>query len=136
MALTHEEIDNLSIDGLRQILSNTAFEHAIHPRNRGSLEEADAHGLVAGPCGDTIEMWMKSRNGIVTDATFDTGGCRPSIAAASMATELARGKSLAEAASISQQTILRALGGFPEEAQHCALLATDTLKETLQQLIS
>jgi nitrogen fixation NifU-like protein len=52
-----------------------------------------------------------------------------------MATELARGKSTGQALVISQQDVLDALGGLPEESQHCALLAINTLKEAIKDYI-
>ncbi len=105
-----------------------ALERFDHPRNRGPLSDAAGHSRITGPCGDTMEMWIRSDNGRITQATFETDGCGPSIASGSMATELAIGKSLIEAARIQQQDILVALGGLTEESKHCALLAADTLK--------
>jgi len=61
-----------------------------------------------------------------------TDGCASSIAAGSMATELAQGKKIEEAAEISQQMILDALDGLPEESLHCGLLASNTLKEAIK----
>ena len=61
-----------------------------------------------------------------------TDGCASSIASGSMATELAEGKKIEESAKISQQMILDALDGLPEESVHCALLASNTLKEAIR----
>jgi ATP-binding protein involved in chromosome partitioning len=105
-----------------------AIERFDHPRNRGRLRDATGHARITGPCGDTMEVWIKSADGSVAQATFDTDGCGPSIASGSMATELAIGRSLTEAARIRQQDILEALGGLTEESKHCALLAANTLK--------
>jgi len=52
-----------------------------------------------------------------------------------MVTEMAKGKSLAEAQRISQEKVLNALGGLPEESQHCALLAADTLKAAIRDYL-
>jgi nitrogen fixation NifU-like protein len=64
-----------------------------------------------------------------------TDGCASSIAAGSMATELAQGKKIGEATEISQQMILEALKGLPEESVHCALLASNTLKEAIKNYL-
>jgi nitrogen fixation NifU-like protein len=63
---------------------------------------------------------------------FTTDGCASSIAAGSMATELAQGSKLEKAAQINQQMILEGLGGLPEDSIHCALLASSTLKEAIK----
>jgi nitrogen fixation NifU-like protein len=49
-----------------------------------------------------------------------------------MATELASGRRVEEAGKINQQMILDALDGLPEESVHCALLASNTLKEAVK----
>jgi NifU-like protein involved in Fe-S cluster formation len=53
-----------------------------------------------------------------------------------MMTELAKGKSITVAIRICQQDILKALGGLPEESQHCALLAASTLKAAIRDCIA
>lgn len=58
-----------------------------------------------------------------------TDGCVTTIAAGSMVTEMAKGKPVDEAIQIGQQDILESLDGLPEESRHCALLASNTLKE-------
>jgi len=105
-----------------------AIERFDHPRNRGALRDATGHARITGPCGDTMEIWIKSQDGRITEATFDTDGCGPTIASGSMATELAIGKGLTEAAQIRQEDIIEALGGLTEASRHCALLAANTLK--------
>jgi nitrogen fixation NifU-like protein len=53
-----------------------------------------------------------------------------------MATELAKGKRVAEAFRISQQDVLEALGGLPDDSVHCALLAANTLKEAMKDYLA
>jgi len=109
-----------------------AIERFDHPRNRGALSGASGHARITGPCGDTMEIWIKNDDGRIVQATFETDGCGPSIASGSMATELAVGKSLMEAAQIRQQDIIDALGGLTEESRHCALLAANTLRAAVE----
>jgi len=111
--------------------SKTAIDHAMQPRNVGVLPGADGYAEILGPCGDTMEIWISVNNGIIEEATFMTDGCGTSIAAGSMATEMIKGKALEDALQIGQQDILDALDGLPEESQHCALLAANTLKEAI-----
>ena len=82
-----------------------------------------------------MEMYLTVRGDRVIDANFWTDGCGTSIASGSMTTELAKGKSLAEARSITKDVILSSLGGLPEESEHCALLAADTLREAIKDYI-
>lgn len=120
---------------MRKIYSETVIEHSMEPRNLGELDEADGFARVTGPCGDTMSIWMKVNGDKVTDTGFLTDGCGTTIASGSMVTEMAKGKSVAEAMKIGQQEVLAALGGLPEESEHCALLAADTLKEALKDYL-
>jgi nitrogen fixation NifU-like protein len=79
-----------------------------------------------------MEIWLGVREDVIKEATFWTDGCGTTIAAGSMVTELAKGKTIREAMRITQKEVLEALGGLPEESQHCALLASDTLKEAVK----
>ena len=115
--------------------SATVIDHAQNPRNTGSIYDADGLAVVTGPCGDTMEIWLKVSDSIVHRATFWTDGCGTTIAAGSMITELAEGKTVAEAFKITQQQVLTALGGLPEESSHCALLAANTLKEAVKDYL-
>ena len=108
--------------------SLTALDHADKPRNRGIPPRFDAHARITGPCGDTMEIWLTIGNGRVEKAWFDTDGCRSSLACGSMATCLAEGKSIDACAAITQRTILNFLEGVPEQGEHCALLAANTLR--------
>jgi len=78
-----------------------------------------------------MEIWLRVRNDSIVEASFMTDGCGTSIAAGSMVTELTKGKNATQALKVSQQDVLSALGGLPEESQHCALLAANTLKEAI-----
>ena len=113
-------------------VSSQALERFEQPRNYGSLESFNGHVRVTGPCGDTMEFWLQAREGRIAEASFTTDGCGPSRATGSIATELAIGKPPTEAAQIGQADILSALGGLPEESEHCALLASNTLKAAIE----
>jgi Mrp family chromosome partitioning ATPase len=108
-------------------LSQTAREHAQHPRNLGPLSNADGHARITGPCGDTMEFWVTVADGKITKASFTTDGCGPSLACGSITTVLAKGRPVEGAACLRQEDIVAALGDLPEEHWHCALLAANTL---------
>jgi nitrogen fixation NifU-like protein len=79
-----------------------------------------------------MQISFKVKDHNISKIRFMTDGCASSIASGSMATELAQGKKIEEVSKISQQMILDALDGLPEESVHCALLASNTLKEAIK----
>jgi len=131
-----DKFEELIKPEMRKIYSETVIEHSRNPRNVGDLENADGFACVTGPCGDTMEIWLKVKYGTITDASFMTDGCGTTIASGSIVTRLAKGKSAGEAQKIDQQDVLAALGGLPEESRHCALLAANTLKEAIKDYLA
>jgi len=83
-----------------------------------------------------MEIFLEIARDRITKATFMTDGCGPTLAAGSMATQLAIGKPLHDAAKITQDAILKALGGLPDESKHCALLAANTLAKAIAEYLS
>jgi len=136
MTSSWEQFQELIKAEMRKIYSEIAIDHSMNPRNLGGMEDADGLAKVTGPCGDTMEIWLEVKNGTIADAAFMTNGCGTSIASGSMVTELAKGRSIAEAQRIMQQDVLNALGGLPEESVHCALLAADTLKAAIRDYLA
>ena len=132
MASAYEELEKLIQEEMRKVYTEITIDHALNPQNMGSMEGADGFGRITGPCGDTMEIWIRVKDGTVIAANFLTDGCAATIAAGSMVTGLTRGKGVSQALKISQQDVLDALGGLPEDNEHCALLAANTLKEALK----
>ena len=95
------------------------------------MEETNAFGIVTGPCGDTMAILLKVEDNEIAEISLTTDGCMTSLAAGSMTTEMAKGKTLIDAQQISQQDVLDALDGLPKESEHCALLAVNTLREAI-----
>jgi nitrogen fixation NifU-like protein len=126
-----KQLEESVMEDMRKVYSEKTIDHFLNPRNLDGIQAPDGLGEVTGSCGDTMKIYLRVNNGRVTNATFWTDGCGPSIASGSMVTELVKGKSVAEAQRISQEDILNALGGLPEESLHCALLAANTLKEAI-----
>ena len=120
------------LEQIRQEYSQAVIERWQNPRNLGRMEKPDAYGRVTGSCGDTIETFLKVEDDIITECTFTTDGCGATVACASMATELAAGKSFTHAlAKVSADEILKQLGGLPEGNVHCAQLASESLRHAL-----
>jgi len=111
-------------------------EAAKNPKNLGEMENADAVGTVGrSDCGDMLRMWVKFKeeNGrkVIDRATFQTFGCQTAIAVASIATEMIRGKTSAEALAMSGEQLSSPLGPLPPMKIHCAQLVEDALKSAL-----
>jgi len=109
------------------------FERWCNPLYMRPMENPDGYARITGPCGDTMEIFLRLKKGKVSEASFQTDGCGPSIVCGSLAAELALGKKPDEIREITNETILEALGGLPEESQHCALLAANTLREAIDR---
>lgn len=128
--------ENNITDDMLNTYTDTVIDHAMNPRNAGSIPNADGFACVTGPCGDTMEIWLSIRDGRIRNATFWTDGCGTSIAAGSMATEMAKGKGISKGFQITQDDILNGLDGLPVESAHCALLAANTLREAIRDYIA
>lgn len=131
-----KELEQSVMEDMRRVYTEKTIDHFLNPRNLGEIQAPDGFGSVTGPCGDTLEICLKVSNGRIMNATFWTDGCGPSIASGSMVTEMVKGKSLVEARRITQDDVLNALGGLPEENLHCALLAANTLKEAIRDYLA
>ena len=131
-----ETFEELVKAEMRKVFSETAVDHAMNPRNVGRMEGAHGFARVTGPCGDTMEIWLRVKNDNIIEATFMTDGCGTTIAAGSMITELAKGKNVLQALKISQQDVLSALDGLPEDSEHCAPLATNTLTAAVKDYLA
>ena len=120
------------IDDMRKVYSEKVIELFLHPKNVGEIKDAEGYGKFTGPCGDTMEIYLKIKDDTIYDAKFMTDGCGTTIACGSVATELAQKKTFVQAlASVSADEILKKLGGLPESDIHCAELAAETLRRAL-----
>ncbi|MGB9628043.1 MAG: iron-sulfur cluster assembly scaffold protein [Thermodesulfobacteriota bacterium] len=127
-----DELQALIMEDAKKVYSEKVIERWLSPKNLGKIRKPDGFAKIKGPCGDTMEISFKVKDGRLSRIKFVTDGCASSIAAGSMTTELAQGKKIEEAVKISPQMILDALDGLPEESVHCALLASNTLKEAIK----
>ena len=75
MTSEFDELQELIIADMRKVYSETVIDHFMNPRNLGDMENADGFAKVTGSCGDTMEIWLKVKNGAIADATFMTDGC-------------------------------------------------------------
>lgn len=111
------------------LYSDKVMDHFNNPRNVGVIEDADGTGEVGNPvCGDIMKITIAVDDDRITDAKFQTLGCGAAIATSSIVTEMVRGMSLDEAASITKKQVAEELDGLPPAKMHCSVLATDGLK--------
>jgi len=114
--------------------SDKVIDHYENPRNVGSLDKADpavGTGMVGAPaCGDVMKLQIKVDDGIITDAKFKTYGCGSAIASSSLVTEWIKGKTLVEAATITNMHIAEELA-LPPVKIHCSILAEDAIKAAI-----
>ncbi|MCU0574186.1 MAG: iron-sulfur cluster assembly scaffold protein [Syntrophobacteraceae bacterium] len=98
---------------------------------RESLKQPDGYGRQTRECGDTIEIYVVLRDGLIDSASFETNGCIYSVACANAAVHLALGRSLPEARCISAASIVDYLETLPGHELHCAELAAAVLQLAL-----
>ena len=116
--------------------SEKVMEHFEHPRNVGEIPDASGTGTVGNAkCGDIMKMDIKVENDVITDVKFKTFGCGSAIATSSMATEMIKGKTIAEAMTLTNAAVAEALDGLPEVKMHCSLLAEEAVKAAIDDYL-
>jgi len=109
--------------------SEKVMEHFSNPRNVGKMEDADGVGEVGNAqCGDIMRVYIKVKDGIIADVSFNTFGCASAIATSSMATELIKGKPVDQALTLTNSAVVEALDGLPPAKIHCSVLAEQAVK--------
>ena len=112
--------------------SEKVMDHCRNPRNVGRLEDADGVGEVGNAkCGDIMTIYLKIKDDRIEDVKFETFGCGSAIASSSMATELIKGKSVADAMALTNKAVAEALDGLPAHKLHCSVLAEEAIKSAL-----
>ena len=115
------------------LYSEKVMDHFQHPRNVGVIEDANGVGEVGNAkCGDIMKMYIKVKDGIITDVKFNTFGCGSAIATSSMATEMIKGKPISEALQLSNKAVVEALDGLPAHKIHCSVLAEEAVKAAVK----
>ena len=109
--------------------SATLVDHFLDPRNAGLMRDADGTGSdeYAG-CGDLTRFYLRVRDGRLAEARFQAYGCGPTIAAASVATELAAGRTVEHLTLLKAQEIEDALDGLPDDRKHAAEVAAGAMR--------
>ena len=115
------------------LYSEKVMDHFQNPRNVGVIENADGVGEVGNArCGDIMKIYLQIENDVIVDVKFETFGCGSAIASSSMATEMIKGKPLAEALTLTNKAVAEALDGLPPHKMHCSVLAEEAIKKAVQ----
>lgn len=115
------------------LYSEKVMDHFRNPRNVGEIEDADGIGEVGNAkCGDIMRVYIKVKDGIISDVKFMTFGCGSAIATSSIATELIKGKPIEQALELTNQAVVEALGGLPAYKLHCSVLAEEAVKAAVK----
>ena len=117
--------------------TDLVMDHFTNPRNVGEIEDADGVGQIGNPvCGDVMRISIAVDGADhIADVKFKTFGCGAAVATSSMVTEMVMGKSLTEAAVVSNKAVAEALGGLPPNKMHCSNLAADALHLAIQDYL-
>ncbi len=112
------------------------IQHFTNPQNVGEIEDADAKATEGSPaCGDMVTFSLKinPETKVIEDVKFRSYGCASNIATASMATMMAKGKTVDEVKNLGHKSVAEALGGLPAVKMHCSVLAMHGLKAAIKQ---
>ncbi len=112
----------------------TVLELFRNPKNLGKMDDPDAFAQAGSPaCGDVISIYLRiSEDEVIEEASFESYGCAANIAAASILTEMVKGKTLKDAWNIGWEDIADRLGGLPPVKRHCSILAVGGLRRAIR----
>jgi len=113
------------------------MEHFMHPRNVGEIENPDGVGEVGNPvCGDMMTFYIKVKDNKLEDIKFKPFGCGAAIAVSSMVSEMAMGKTIEEALTITPKSVADELEGLPKQKFHCSNLGAQALHKAIEDYYS
>jgi nitrogen fixation NifU-like protein len=119
-------------DNGEKIFSTKVIHHAMEPTHMGRMDKPDGHAVITGPCGDTDEFFLRIFSDRIREIRFRTTGCFFTVAACDAVAFLAEGRTVRKGMRITKESILEYLGGMPNDHEHCALLAANTLHKAIR----
>lgn len=140
--MTEDRFDKFVDNLQKEILEKEKTEYNDYivelfhnPKNWGKPSDIDmtVSQSYKGPCGDTMQFFLKINNNMIEKANFLTTGCGASVAAACQTTLLIEGKTIDFAENLDASDIDDALNGLPEDHKHCAELAKRTIRKAISK---
>ncbi len=113
--------------------SSKAIEYYLNKVNVGRIENPSVHLAYTGPCGDTVEVYLKIESNVIRDAKFQAIGCVGAFSSGSALMEMVNGKTLEEVEKITEEDVINFLGGLPKPKIHCTCLVKRTLQKAIEK---
>jgi nitrogen fixation protein NifU and related proteins len=115
--------------------SSQVLDHFEHPRNPGEVDHPDLSVQIDNPvCGDVLKLTLRVIDGRIQEIRFRAQGCVPTMACASLLTELVTGRTIAQARQLRREELVKAIGGLPKASSHASHLAMDALHAAIKHL--
>jgi len=112
--------------------SNRILELFNSPSYAGGLQGANAIGkYVDQACGDTVKLYLKVNDNVITEAKFKTMGSVATIVISSALCSCLLECSLEEALNIDKKRIKEITGEFPEDKQYAFEIVFNALKNAV-----
>jgi nitrogen fixation protein NifU and related proteins len=116
------------------VLSQTALDHVANPRNAGPLPGATHQGVAGDPGGGPyVLLWFRVEGEVIREASYETYGCPASVACASLTAEILKGRTVAQALSMTPRDLTLLVGGLPEGREHCPALVVQAVKNAFSE---
>jgi nitrogen fixation NifU-like protein len=114
--------------------TDVVVNHFRNPRNVGIVEGYNGKSITGDPeCGDFLEVTIRidEKSYQLSSVRFRCQGCPAAIASSSMMTTLVHGKDINEVLDLTEEDILRALGGLPKGKEHCSVLGIQAIRDAI-----
>ncbi|KOY77043.1 SUF system NifU family Fe-S cluster assembly protein [Lactobacillus sp. B3795] len=91
----------MGIDRMNQLYKSVIFDHSMHPRNFGSLDNCTGSVELRNPsCGDIIKVFVNIEDDVIKDIKYTCVGCTISKASTSIMSQEIKGKNVDDAKKI------------------------------------
>ena len=135
---------------LRELYQELILDHGRHPRNYHLMPDATVMKEGFNPlCGDKVILFLKIKDDVIIDVSFQGSGCAISMASASLMTQSVKNKKITDAKklftlfqqavtgqlivdenTLGKLMVLTGVSEFPARVK-CATLAWHTMIESV-----